>query len=61
VATRQAVLDNEKSIVAGFRQRGINVTETVDRDAFIAALQPLQPEWERRFGADLLKRIADTK
>jgi tripartite ATP-independent transporter DctP family solute receptor len=61
VATRQAVLENEKSIVAGFKQRGITVTDTVDRDAFIAALKPLQPEWEKRFGADLLKRIADTK
>ncbi len=61
VATRQAVLDSEKSIVAGFKQRGITVTDTVDRDAFIAALKPLQPEWEKRFGVDLLKRIADTK
>lgn len=61
LATRQAVLENEKSIVAGFKQKGITVTEAVDRDAFIAVLKPLQPEWEKRFGADLLKRIADTK
>jgi tripartite ATP-independent transporter DctP family solute receptor len=61
VATRQAVLESEKSIVAGFKQKGMTVTETVDRAAFVAALKPLQPEWEKRFGADLLKRIADTK
>lgn len=61
VATRKAVLENEKSIIAGFRKNGINVTEKVDREAFVAALAPLQPEWERRFGADLLKRIAETK
>jgi len=61
MATRQAVLENEKSIIAGFKQKGISVTERVDRDAFVAALAPLQPEWEKRFGADLLKRIAETK
>lgn len=61
VATRQAVLENEKLIVAGFREKGLTVTETVDRNAFITTLAPLQPEWEKRFGADLLKRIRDTQ
>ena len=60
-ATRQAVLDSEKSIVAEFKQKGVVVTENVDRDAFIAKLAPLQAEWEQRFGAELLKRIAATK
>lgn len=60
-ATRQAVRDNEKAILAEFKQKGIVVTETVDRDAFIAALAPLRPEWDKRFGADLLKRIANTR
>jgi len=61
MATRRAVAENEKAIIAGFKQKGLIVTEKVDRDAFVAALAPLQPEWEKRFGADLLKRIAETK
>jgi tripartite ATP-independent transporter DctP family solute receptor len=60
-ASRQAVIEKEKPLIGTYRQEGITVMETVDRDAFIAALAPLEPEWERRFGADLLKRIRETK
>jgi tripartite ATP-independent transporter DctP family solute receptor len=61
VATRKAVLENEQAIIAGFKQKGLTVTENVDRDAFVKTLAPLQPEWGKRFGAELLKRIAETK
>lgn len=61
LATRKAVRDNEKSIISEFKKKGLVVTEKVDRDAFVAALAPLRPEWEKRFGTDLLKRIAETR
>ncbi|MFA7240409.1 MAG: DctP family TRAP transporter solute-binding subunit [Sulfuricellaceae bacterium] len=60
-ASRQAVSDKEKAAIAFLKQKGVAVVDTIDRDAFIAALAPLWPEWEKRFGADLLKRIRDTK
>ena len=58
-ASRQAVIDKEAAAIVALKQKGV-VFDTIDRDAFIAALKPLQPEWEKRFGADLLKRIRDT-
>lgn len=60
-ASRRAVLEREKPILAALRQKGMTVTEQVDRNAFISALATLAPEWEKRFGADLLARIRDTK
>ncbi len=61
LATRQAVRDHEKDIIDGFRKKGMVVTETVDRAAFAAAVAPLQTEWEKRFGAGILQRIAATR
>jgi tripartite ATP-independent transporter DctP family solute receptor len=59
-ASRQAVIDREAAAIAALNLKGV-VIDTIDREAFIAALKPLQPEWERRFGAALLKRIRDTQ
>lgn len=60
-ASRQAVIDKEKAAISFIKQQGVAVIEAPDRDAFIAALAPLQPEWEKRFGAALLQRIRDTR
>lgn len=60
-ASQVAVRDKEKTALSALKQKGLAVTETVDREAFIASLAPLRPEWEKRFGASLLKRIQDTK
>jgi TRAP-type C4-dicarboxylate transport system substrate-binding protein len=35
--------------------------QQIAADAFVAALAPLEPEWKKRFGAALLKRIRDTR
>jgi TRAP-type C4-dicarboxylate transport system substrate-binding protein len=33
----------------------------VDRPAFVKAVESLWPEWEKRFGANLLQRIRETQ
>ncbi len=58
-ASRQAVIDREAAAIAALKQKGV-VIDAIDRDAFIAVLEPLQSEWGKRFGAALLKRIRDT-
>ena len=60
-ASRQAVIDKEKAAIAFIKQQGVAVIEAPDRTAFIAALAPLQPEWEKRFGAALLKQIREAR
>ncbi len=39
------------------KKSGMDVVETVDRDAFIKATASLEPEFEKRFGKDLLADI----
>jgi tripartite ATP-independent transporter DctP family solute receptor len=39
---------------------GIQITANFDRDAFVRALAPILPEFDRRFGADLIARIRAT-
>lgn len=58
--SRPIVVAQDQSIVKALRQAGVQITQ-VDRNAFVNALQPLAPEWEKRFGANLLKRIRDTR
>lgn len=58
-AARREVLDRERSTLAALKQKGMSVNENIDHDAFIAALKPLWPEWEKRFGANLLQRIRE--
>jgi TRAP-type transport system periplasmic protein len=42
------------------RKGGMEVLEKVDRQPFIDAVKPLEPEFEKRFGKDLLARIRAT-
>jgi tripartite ATP-independent transporter DctP family solute receptor len=59
-ATREASADTIRKAVQELKAKGIVVTETVDRDAFIKGLAAVQPEFERRFGAALINRIRAT-
>jgi tripartite ATP-independent transporter DctP family solute receptor len=56
----KALAEAEGAAIVAFKENGISVSERVDRDAFISALAPLRPEWEKRFGANMLKRIENT-
>lgn len=56
-ASLQAVARGESAMIEEFRREGLTITETVDRDAFRAALAPLEAEWKRRFGAEVLDLI----
>ena len=39
---------------------GMEIVENVDRQSFIDALKPLEPEFEKRFGKELLAQIRAT-
>jgi TRAP-type transport system periplasmic protein len=51
--------DNAASL-AELRKAGMVVNDHVERDAFLAALAPLEPEFDKRFGHDLLEQIRQT-
>lgn len=59
-ATREASAASIRKATQEMRAKGLEVTEDIDRAAFIKALAPAQPEFERRFGADLIARIRAT-
>ncbi|HAS52058.1 MAG TPA: C4-dicarboxylate ABC transporter substrate-binding protein [Gammaproteobacteria bacterium] len=59
--TRPVLVARDQAIVAKLRQKGVAVVETLDRPAFVKAVKPLWPTWEKRFGASLLQRIRDTQ
>ena len=42
------------------RQKGMQVVETFDRRAFVEAMKPLEPEFEKRFGKEALAAIRST-
>lgn len=60
VASRAANAESMRKSVSELRAKGVQVNEDIDRDAFIKALAPAQPEFDRRFGADLIARIRAT-
>jgi tripartite ATP-independent transporter DctP family solute receptor len=59
--TRTHVAANEAGALQAFRAKGLDVVETVDRAAFERAVAPLEPSFEQKFGAALLRRIRDTR
>ena len=61
IETRPALVARDQAIVAELRQKGVAVVEVVDRPAYAKAVESLWPEWEKRFGADLLQRIRATQ
>ena len=58
-ATWQAQLDGPR--LAELRSGGMEVLETFDRQAFIDAVKPLDAEFEKRFGKELIAAIRSTR
>jgi tripartite ATP-independent transporter DctP family solute receptor len=56
-ATWQSGADEEAKGLEEARKGGMQITEKVDRQAFIDAVKPLEPEFEKRFGKDLLVAV----
>jgi tripartite ATP-independent transporter DctP family solute receptor len=56
--TWQAQLDAQT--LEQVRSGGMDIIEKVDRQAFADAVKPLEPEFEKRFGKDLLLAIRST-
>jgi tripartite ATP-independent transporter DctP family solute receptor len=52
--------DAEAKRLALLRSEGMEIIDTVNRQAFIDALKPLDPEFEKLFGKDLLTAIRST-
>ena len=58
-ATWQAQLDVPK--LQDLRNGGMEVLETFDRQAFVDAVKPLDAEFEKRFGKELIAAIRSTR
>ena len=59
-ATWQAGGAADAKALDDLRKGGMEVIETVDRQPFIDALKPLEPEFEKRFGKETLAAIRAT-
>ncbi|MET0221137.1 MAG: TRAP transporter substrate-binding protein [Tardiphaga sp.] len=57
--TWQAQVDAAK--LEEMRGAGMQVIDKVDRQAFVDAVKPLDPEFEKRFGKELIAAIRSTK
>lgn len=60
-ATYRLIAEHEAGAIQDLRRKGLEVIEKVDRAAFEKALEPLQPEFNRIFGAELLRKIRETR
>lgn len=58
-ATWQAQTDSER--LAQLKNAGMQVVEQVDRQPFIDAVKPLDAEFEKRFGKDIITAIRSTR
>jgi tripartite ATP-independent transporter DctP family solute receptor len=59
-ATRRAAAESFDTSLERLKKDGMEVTATFDRQAFIDAVKPLEPEFERRFGKELLAAVRAT-
>jgi tripartite ATP-independent transporter DctP family solute receptor len=59
-ATWRAGADADAKRLELLRNAGMEVLDSVNRQAFIDAVKPLDPEFEKLFGADLLAAIRST-
>jgi len=57
--TWQAELDAPR--LEQVRKNGMEVVEKIDRQPFLDALKPLDQEFEKRFGKDLIAAIRSTR
>ncbi len=60
-AMRNYVDDIEKSGVETLKKEGMQVEENVDHDAFVKAVEPVYPEFYKKFGKELVESIRNTK
>jgi TRAP-type C4-dicarboxylate transport system substrate-binding protein len=58
-ATWQAQTDAAK--LEELRGAGMEIVEKVDREAFVNAVKSLDPEFEKRFGKELIAAIRSTR
>jgi TRAP-type C4-dicarboxylate transport system substrate-binding protein len=58
-ATWQAQVDEAK--LQELRAAGMEVVDKVDRQAFVDAVKTLDPEFEKRFGKELIAAIRSTR
>lgn len=57
-AARKTVSANEKDGVALMKENGMEVTEDIDKAAFVSAVQPAYDQYAKKMGVDeLIKRI----
>ena len=57
VASRRFAADAEKAGVVALQQSGMAVQSDIDRQRFATAMASAGPEFEQRFGRDLIERI----
>lgn len=60
-ANRDRIDSDEKNAVADLRSKGMDVTETIDKAQFQAALEPIMADFNKQFGKDNLDRIRAAK
>ncbi len=60
-ATRKAVAEYETEAIQTFRKKGLQVIDKIDRAEFVKKLEPLQAEFDKTFGANLLRQIRETR
>jgi TRAP-type transport system periplasmic protein len=53
-------MNDEANKLDQLRKNGMDIVENVDRQSFIDALKPLESEFEKRFGKELLAEIRAT-
>jgi TRAP-type C4-dicarboxylate transport system substrate-binding protein len=60
-ASRKFAAEAQKSGVEDLRKQGMEVTEQIDRAAFAAAMQKVRPDYEKKFGTEVLGKIDAVK
>jgi TRAP-type transport system periplasmic protein len=58
---RELVAKMEKEMVADLKENGMKVVESVDKKAFQEATKGVYDQYSEQFGADLIKKIQETK
>jgi len=56
-ASREFAANAESAGVAALQQNGMTVQANIDKDRFAAAMAAANPDFEQRFGRDLIERI----
>jgi TRAP-type transport system periplasmic protein len=60
-ANRARVDEDDAKGVAELKSKGMSVVENVDKAKFVAALAPVNAEFEKQFGKDMLDKIRAVK